>query len=101
MRARLTVSGAPWDALHMAVTTAARGRAARSETPRSAHAFWEPPANRVDPVVILRKQARRRVPELVPIRHGRMLALLGHKTHSVATLSDIRKEGVQWMPLRS
>jgi uncharacterized protein (DUF2252 family) len=28
----------------------------------------------VDPVVMLRRQARRRVPELVPIRHGRMLA---------------------------
>jgi uncharacterized protein (DUF2252 family) len=58
----------------MAVTATDLGRSARSETPRSAHAFWEPPANRVDPVVILRKQARRRVPELVPIRHGRMLA---------------------------
>src|SRR5215813_13421421 len=58
----------------MAVTAVDLGRAARSETPRSSHALWEPPANRVDPVVILRKQARRRVPELVPIRHGRMLA---------------------------
>lgn len=58
----------------MAVTAADLGRAARRETPRSSHASWDPPANRVDPVVILRKQARRRVPELVPIRHGRMLA---------------------------
>jgi uncharacterized protein (DUF2252 family) len=58
----------------MAVTAADLGRSARSETPRSSHASWDPPANRVDPVVILRKQARRRVPELVPIRHGRMLA---------------------------
>jgi len=58
----------------MAVTAADLGRAARSETPRSSHASWDPPAHRVDPVVILRKQARRRVPELVPIRHGRMLA---------------------------
>ncbi len=58
----------------MAVTATDLGRAARSETPRSSHALWEPPVNRVDPVVILRKQARRRVPELVPIRHGRMLA---------------------------
>jgi len=58
----------------MAVTAADLGRSARSETPRSSHASWDPPAHRVDPVVILRKQARRRVPELVPIRHGRMLA---------------------------
>jgi uncharacterized protein (DUF2252 family) len=58
----------------MAVTAADLGRSARRETPRSSHASWEPPATRVDPVVTLRKQARRRVPELVPIRHGRMLA---------------------------
>jgi uncharacterized protein (DUF2252 family) len=58
----------------MAATAADLGRAARRETPRSSHASWEPPATRVDPVVTLRKQARRRVPELVPIRHGRMLA---------------------------
>src|SRR3954467_11308151 len=57
----------------MAVTDET-GRAARTAVPRSSHAVWEPPANRVDPVVILRKQARRRIPELVPIRHGRMLA---------------------------
>jgi uncharacterized protein (DUF2252 family) len=57
----------------MAVTATDLGRAARSETPRSSHAHWEPPANRVDPIVVLRKQARRRVTELVPIRHGRML----------------------------
>src|SRR4051812_38850711 len=58
----------------MAVTAADLGRAARRETPRSSHGRWEAPANRVDPVVVLRRQARRRVPELVPIRHGRMLA---------------------------
>jgi uncharacterized protein (DUF2252 family) len=57
----------------MAVTDET-GRAARSAVPRSSHAVWVAPANRVDPVVVLRKQARRRVPELVPIRHGRMLA---------------------------
>src|SRR3954469_3391289 len=68
------VSGSAWDALHMAVTAGELGRAARRETPRSSHAVWVAPANRVDPVVMLRKQARRRVPELVPIRHGRMLA---------------------------
>jgi uncharacterized protein (DUF2252 family) len=53
---------------------AARGRAARAETPRSSHAVWEPPAGRQDPIAILSEQDARRVPELVPIRHGRMLA---------------------------
>src|SRR3954454_21261874 len=51
----------------------ARGKAARAEVPRSSHAGWEPPSVRRDPVAILEEQALTRVPELVPIRHGRML----------------------------
>jgi uncharacterized protein (DUF2252 family) len=53
---------------------AAAGRAARSEARRSSHAAWEPPASRADPVAILERQAVSRVPELVPIRYGRMSA---------------------------
>jgi uncharacterized protein (DUF2252 family) len=52
---------------------AERGRSARLNAPRSSHARWETPASRVDPVEILRRQAETRVPQLVPIRHGRML----------------------------
>jgi uncharacterized protein (DUF2252 family) len=51
---------------------AARGRAARAECPRSSHAGFDLPAGR-DPVAILEEQARTRVPELVPVRYGRML----------------------------
>ena len=53
---------------------AAAGKAARSQAPRSAHAEWEPAGDRPDPVEILEVQARWRVPELVPIRYGRMAA---------------------------
>jgi uncharacterized protein (DUF2252 family) len=53
---------------------AARGKAARSEVPRSSHAGWEAPSGRPDPVVLLEEQAKDRVQELVPIRYGRMLA---------------------------
>jgi uncharacterized protein (DUF2252 family) len=53
---------------------AAAGKAARSEVRRSAHAVWEPPEDRADPVAILERQATSRVPELVPIRYGRMSA---------------------------
>jgi uncharacterized protein (DUF2252 family) len=56
------------------VTGADRGKAARAAAPRSAHAAWEPSADRVDPIAVLRQQATTRTPELVPIRHGRMLA---------------------------
>jgi uncharacterized protein (DUF2252 family) len=51
---------------------AATGKAARSRAPRSAHAEWGPSPGRADPVAILEAQARSRVPELVPIRYGRM-----------------------------
>ena len=51
----------------------ARGKAARAEVPRSSHAVFEPPSRRVDPIKLLERQAKTRVPELVPIRYGRML----------------------------
>ena len=64
----------PEPVLHLSVAErAARGRAARSRASRSAQAAWQPPADRADPVEILRGQEATRVPELVPIRHGRML----------------------------
>src|SRR5689334_5747324 len=51
----------------------ARGKAARAEVPRSSHATFQPAPDRADPVELLERQARTRVPELVPIRYGRML----------------------------
>jgi uncharacterized protein (DUF2252 family) len=51
----------------------ARGKAAREQVARSAHAAWEPLVDRPDPVALLEEQAVGRIPELVPIRHGRML----------------------------
>jgi uncharacterized protein (DUF2252 family) len=51
----------------------AHGRAARRQTPRSAHRSWKAASDRPDPVTLLEEQAATRVPELVPIRHGRML----------------------------
>jgi uncharacterized protein (DUF2252 family) len=52
----------------------ARGKAARREVPRSSHADWAPAADRSDPIDLLEEQAKTRVPELVPIRYGRMAA---------------------------
>jgi hypothetical protein len=56
--------------------TRASGRHARAGTPRSAHGEWAPAADRRDPLDILEEQARTRVPELVPIRYGRMRLLM-------------------------
>ena len=52
----------------------AAGKAARRRTPRSALGEWGRSAKRKSPVEILDGQDRTRVPELVPIRHGRMSA---------------------------
>jgi uncharacterized protein (DUF2252 family) len=51
----------------------ARGRTARADVPRSSHAVFAQPPHRTDPVDLLESQAESRVPELVPIRYGRML----------------------------
>ena len=48
------------------------GKAARARVPLEAHADFRPAPAR-DPVALLMRQAETRVPELVPIRHGRML----------------------------
>ena len=52
---------------------AARGRAARAQAPRSSHAEYRPSATRPDPVDIIEAQSAARLPDLVPIRYGRML----------------------------
>ena len=52
---------------------AARGKAARAAVPRADHAVWKPFEGRPNPVDLLEEQAETRVPELVPIRYGRML----------------------------
>ena len=52
---------------------AARGKATRTEVSRASHGEWEPALHRPDPVELLEEQAQTRVPELVPIRYGRML----------------------------
>ena len=51
----------------------ARGRGARQNMPRSAHAEWFPAPDRPDPVELIAGQEITRVPELLPIRHERML----------------------------
>ena len=51
----------------------AEGRAERESVPLEAHSAWAAPDDRPDPVGILEKQDATRVPELVPIRHGRMI----------------------------
>ena len=53
---------------------AARGKAARAAVPRESHAYFKPAVGRPDPVSSLERQAMSRIPELLPIRYGRMAA---------------------------
>ena len=49
------------------------GRHRRHAVPRSDHGVWEPPPSRPDPVDVIEAQDRTRLPELVPVRIGRMV----------------------------
>src|SRR5262245_17746318 len=51
----------------------ARGEEARDRTPPASHTGWTPAPGRPDPVALLEDQNRTREPDLVPVRHGRML----------------------------
>jgi uncharacterized protein (DUF2252 family) len=50
------------------------GMTARDRTPRSSHTGWSPAPDRPDPVSLLEEQDRTRERDLVPVRHGRMMA---------------------------
>ncbi|HEY2307209.1 MAG TPA: DUF2252 family protein [Streptosporangiaceae bacterium] len=51
----------------------ARGLEARDQAQLSGHAKWRPAADRPDPVALLEEQDITREPDLVPVRHGRMM----------------------------
>jgi uncharacterized protein (DUF2252 family) len=49
------------------------GKRARKDVPPSSHAGWSPASDRPDPVALLEAQNATREPDLVPVRHGRMM----------------------------
>ena len=63
-----------WRRQHLSVDErVARGRAARGQAPRSSHGRWQPAPDRPDPISLREEQAATRIPQMVPIRYGRML----------------------------
>ena len=52
----------------------AAGKSLRDKCPRQSHAAWKAPHDRPDPVALVEKSSQGRIPELIPIRHQRMLA---------------------------
>lgn len=51
----------------------ALGKSLRDKCPRAAHAAWQPAADRPDPIVLMEESNKGRIPQLIPVRHGRML----------------------------
>jgi uncharacterized protein (DUF2252 family) len=78
----------------------ALGRKARNHTPPASHAGWTPATDRPDPVALLEEQNATREPDLVPVRHGRMLAspftfYRGAAKIMAADLNDTPTAGLQ------
>ncbi len=85
--------------LSLAERTAA-GKALRDKVPRSSHADWKPAPNRPDPIALLEESNQGRLPELLPIRYGRMLTspfafLRGSASIMAADLSETPKTGIK------
>src|SRR5215218_6052189 len=77
-----------------------RGRVARREVPRGAHAGWAPAPDRPDPVDLLEAQARDRIEDLMPIRYSRMMAspfafMRGSAIVMANDLASTPKTGIQ------
>jgi len=53
---------------------AEHGMRAREHTPLDSHTGWRPAVDRADPVTLLDDQNKTRDQDLVPVRHGRMMA---------------------------
>ena len=49
------------------------GKSLRDKCTRESHAFWQAPGNRPDPLALMEESNKGRMPQLVPVRHGRMI----------------------------
>jgi uncharacterized protein (DUF2252 family) len=67
------------------------GKALREVCPRASHAEWNPPAERPGPVELVLEAEKGRMPELLPLRHGRMVysAFTFYRGSALAMASDL------------
>ncbi|MDN5766303.1 MAG: DUF2252 domain-containing protein [Humibacillus sp.] len=81
---------------------AARGKLARAEVPRDSHDWFDPPTDRPDPVDLLEEQAKGRVPELVPVRRGRMMvsAFTFYRGAALPMASDLATTPASGLPVQ-
>jgi len=82
---------------------AARGKAARAEVPRESHAMLDLPPDRPDPVSLLEEQSADRVPELVPVRYGRMMVspFTYYRGAALPMASDLANTPVTGLPVQA
>jgi uncharacterized protein (DUF2252 family) len=81
----------------------ARGKTARAQVPRSSHAAFDPPSDRPDPIALLEGQAKSRVPDLVPVRWGRMLVspFTFYRGAALPMASDLASTPVSGLPVQA
>lgn len=69
----------------------AKGKALRDICPRKSHAEWKVPRDRRDPVDMVLASEKGRIPELLPLRHGRMVqsAFTFYRGSALAMAADL------------
>ena len=80
----------------------AQRKEARSRTPLSSHTGWAPAADRPDPVALLEEQNVAREPDLVPVRHGRMLVspFTFYRGAAKIMAADLKETPVAGLPVQ-
>jgi hypothetical protein len=81
----------PFAAHHSRNELYAAGKALRDKCPRTSHAGWEAPHDRRDPVDLVLEAEKGRMPELLPLRHGRMVrsAFTFYRGSALTMASDL------------
>src|SRR5271169_6246326 len=67
------------------------GKALRDKCPRTSHAEWKAPRGRPDPVELVLEAEKGRMPDLLPLRHGRMVrsAFTFYRGSALTMASDL------------
>jgi uncharacterized protein (DUF2252 family) len=82
---------------------AVRGKEARAAVPRESHEMFDPGPDRPDPLALLAEQAKSRVPELVPVRWGRMMVspFTYYRGAALPMASDLATTPVSGLPVQA
>jgi uncharacterized protein (DUF2252 family) len=80
-----------------------RGKAARAAVPRDSHAIFDPPPDRPDPISLLEAQGLTRLPDLVPVRYGRMMVspFTFFRGAALPMASDLATTAVSGLPVQA